>query len=201
MFIKKVNVVISCCCFAEDSTYLFIRACRTCSTIIFPHPTNQIVDLWCCCSLPCRHFLNSLLFCRGRHEIVLKCVPHVQHTYISLFQEWNSYCNSCVVVGVYVVAVACVASVSVLFRSKERARKEILGFGRARNETRGKKWMKLTRAIFRAAFAPKQHRNACFAGYRRCYSTSALLSSKSFMQSLSINGMMHTQALKHHAIG
>ena len=35
--------------------------------------------------------------------------------------------------------VACVASVSVLFRSKERPRNEILGFGRARNETRGKK--------------------------------------------------------------
>ena len=31
---------------------------------------------------------------------------------------------------------ACVASVSVLFRSKERPRNEILGFGRARNETR-----------------------------------------------------------------
>ena len=35
--------------------------------------------------------------------------------------------------------VACVASVSVLFQSKERQRNEILGFGRARNETRGKK--------------------------------------------------------------
>ena len=35
-------------------------------------------------------------------------------------------------------ALACVASVSVLFRSKERPRNEILGFGRARNETRGK---------------------------------------------------------------
>ena len=34
---------------------------------------------------------------------------------------------------------ACVASVSVLFRSKERPRNEILGFARARNETRGKK--------------------------------------------------------------
>ena len=31
--------------------------------------------------------------------------------------------------------IACVASVSVLFRSKERPRNEILGFGRARNET------------------------------------------------------------------
>ena len=35
---------------------------------------------------------------------------------------------------------ACVASVSVWFRSKERQRNGILDFGRARNETRAKKW-------------------------------------------------------------
>ena len=40
-----------------------------------------------------------------------------------------------------------------------------LGFGRARNETRGKKWKRGEGAIFRAAFAPKQHGNACYAGY------------------------------------
>ena len=34
---------------------------------------------------------------------------------------------------------ACVASVSVWFRSKKRSRNGIFGFGRARNETRGKK--------------------------------------------------------------
>ena len=33
-------------------------------------------------------------------------------------------------------ALACVASVSLRFRSKERPRNRILGFGRARNETR-----------------------------------------------------------------
>ena len=36
-------------------------------------------------------------------------------------------------------SLACVASVSVWFRSKERPRNRILGFGRARNETRAKK--------------------------------------------------------------
>ena len=36
--------------------------------------------------------------------------------------------------------VACVASVSVWFRSKEKPRNGILGFGRARNERRAKKW-------------------------------------------------------------
>ena len=39
------------------------------------------------------------------------------------------------------ILLACVASVSVLFRSKERPRNEILGFGRARNETRAKKFL------------------------------------------------------------
>ena len=34
------------------------KVCRTCSTILFPHSTNQIIDLWrCCCR---RRFLNSL---------------------------------------------------------------------------------------------------------------------------------------------
>ena len=37
------------------------------------------------------------------------------------------------------LSVACVASVSVWFWSKERPRNGILGFGRARNETRAKK--------------------------------------------------------------
>ena len=37
------------------------------------------------------------------------------------------------------ITLACVATVSVLFRSKERPRNEILGFGRARNETSAKK--------------------------------------------------------------
>ena len=36
------------------SKKLHQNACRTCSTIIFPHSTNQIIDLQ-------RHFLNSLL--------------------------------------------------------------------------------------------------------------------------------------------
>ena len=86
--------------------------------------------------------------------------------------------------------VAFVASVSVWFRSKERPRNGILGFGRARNETRAKHWKweegegeegnavsfpppfrSFTYAIFRAVFdsrssffAPKPHGNACYAG-------------------------------------
>ena len=88
-------------------------------------------------------------------------------------------------------SIACVASVSVWFRSKERPRNGILGFGRAINETRAKK-MKVgggegkegnsvsflssppppssfIGAILDSPssfFAPKPHRNACYAGYQ-----------------------------------
>ena len=80
---------------------------------------------------------------------------------------------------------ACVASVSVWFRSKEIPRKGTVGFDRARNETRAKRgrWKgrketsspphrSFTCATFLAVFdsrssffSPKPHRNACYAGY------------------------------------
>ena len=43
-------MVISRCCFADDGTDLFISVCRTCSTLVFLHSTNQILNLWrsCC---------------------------------------------------------------------------------------------------------------------------------------------------------
>ena len=46
--IKTLNVVISRCCFAEYGTDLFISACRTCSTLIFPHSTSQVLNLYPC---------------------------------------------------------------------------------------------------------------------------------------------------------
>ena len=88
---------------------------------------------------------------------------------------------------------ACVASVSVWFRSKEIPRKGTFGFDRARNESRAKKWKRgegegkegkvsflsspppsrsFTWATFLAVFdsrssffSPKPYRNACYAGY------------------------------------
>ena len=54
--------------------------------------------------------------------------------------------------------IACVASVSVWFRSKEKPRDGILGFGGARNET-----CAIFRAVFDSRssfFAPKPHGNA-----------------------------------------
>ena len=77
--------------------------------------------------------------------------------------------------------VACVASVSVWFWSKEIPRKGTFGFDRARNETRAKKWKRgsLTCATFLAVFdsrssffSPKPHRNACYAGYTVCVHSS-----------------------------
>ena len=59
--VKTVNAVISRGCFPEDGTDLFIGACRTCSTIVFPHSTNQILNLWRCRSCSRRWCLNSLL--------------------------------------------------------------------------------------------------------------------------------------------
>ena len=38
------------------------KSCRTCSTIVFPHSTNQIINLWRCRGRCCRHFLNSLSY-------------------------------------------------------------------------------------------------------------------------------------------
>ena len=37
------------------------KACRTCSTIIFHHSTNQIIDFWRCRWRCCRQILNSRL--------------------------------------------------------------------------------------------------------------------------------------------
>ena len=44
------------------------KACRTCSTIVFPYSTNQIVDLWCCRCLCRRHFLHFLVSGTGQHQ-------------------------------------------------------------------------------------------------------------------------------------
>ena len=37
----------------------------------------------------CANF--TLLFCRGRHGIILKCVAHVQYVYILPFDQLNCY--------------------------------------------------------------------------------------------------------------
>ena len=50
--IKTLTLLLLRCCFAENSTDLFISACCTCSTLIFPQSTNQILNL-CPCRCRC----------------------------------------------------------------------------------------------------------------------------------------------------
>ena len=59
-------MVISSCCFAEDSTELFRSAWRTCSTVVCPHSINQILNLLrlhcCSCCGCCSSFSSYLLY-------------------------------------------------------------------------------------------------------------------------------------------
>ena len=61
-----LNLEISRCHLADYVKELYLRACRTCSTIIFPHSTNQIIVFRrrrCRCRRLC---LSSLFFLQGR---------------------------------------------------------------------------------------------------------------------------------------
>ena len=60
--VKTSNMKISRRRLVDYVKSSYQKACRTCSTIIFPHSTNQINDLWRCRRSCGRHFLNSLLF-------------------------------------------------------------------------------------------------------------------------------------------
>ena len=59
--VKTLNLEISRCHLTDHVKELYKSACRTCSTIIFPHSTNQIIVFWrrhCRCRRPC---LSSLM--------------------------------------------------------------------------------------------------------------------------------------------
>ena len=89
--IKTVNIVISRCCFAENGTHLFKRACRTCSRLIFPHSTNQILYLWRCryrcrCRSRCRW--SSLLYSTRVHWIILIINLCTESEVTSLCIKW-----------------------------------------------------------------------------------------------------------------
>ena len=71
--VKTLNLEISRCHLADYVKELSENACRTCSTIIFPHSTNQIVVFWrrrCRCRRPC---LSSLLFLTKRERVFFIC--------------------------------------------------------------------------------------------------------------------------------
>ena len=71
----------------------------------------------------------------GCHRFYDLCTNRVAWNRLDLFQL-----RVVKRVNIFSGILACVASVSVRFRSKERPRKGIFGFDRARNETRAKKW-------------------------------------------------------------
>ena len=59
VFVRTSNMKISRRRLADYVKTFHQNVCRTCSTIIFRHSTNQIIDLWRCrCR---RHILNSLV--------------------------------------------------------------------------------------------------------------------------------------------
>ena len=66
----SLNLEISRCHLADYVKELYQSACRTCSTIIFTHSTNQIIVFWrrrCSCRRPCLKLpkLPEVVF-RGR---------------------------------------------------------------------------------------------------------------------------------------
>ena len=59
--VRTSNMKIPRCRLANYVKTLHQKACRTCSTIIFLHSTNQIIDLWRCRWRCRRQILNSLI--------------------------------------------------------------------------------------------------------------------------------------------
>ena len=85
--VKTLNLGIWRCRLADYVKECYYSACRTCSMIIFPHLSNQIIVSWrcrCCC---CRRCLNSLVTGNDSAkkstiwlvEPVKIIVRHVQH--------------------------------------------------------------------------------------------------------------------------
>ena len=70
--VRSSNVKISGRPVADYVKKLRQKACRTCSTIIFPRLTNEIIDFWRSRGRCRRHFLNSLL-CEIYMKFMLYC--------------------------------------------------------------------------------------------------------------------------------
>ena len=110
---QNLKFEISRRCLADYVKTLHQKACRTCSTIIFLHSTNQIIDLWRCRWRCRRQILKSLMkdlllrahvvvripnmkisrrhLGRLRQNIAPKSVLHVQHDYFSSFNQSNHW--------------------------------------------------------------------------------------------------------------
>ena len=64
LVIQALNLKISRCRLADYVKEFYLCACRTCSTIIFPHLSNQrVIFCLCCCRRRCcRRSSNSLIY-------------------------------------------------------------------------------------------------------------------------------------------
>ena len=65
------------------------KACRTCSTIIFLHSTDQIIDLWRCRWSCRRQILSSLIDHSGRQNVVRTLVTHWAALCVPLFCSYH----------------------------------------------------------------------------------------------------------------
>ena len=83
MFIKTVNVIISCCCLAEDGTDFFIRACCTCSTIMFPLSTSQTLNYGAVVAVPLLMLQIPAKY--SRNDTVFKIGHHAKAV---VFEKW-----------------------------------------------------------------------------------------------------------------
>ena len=87
--VKTLNLEISRCHLTEYVRELYRSACRTCSTIIFPHSANQIIDLWRC-GCHCRRLCLSSRITVSSGANLYKREAHHQ-----IRIQWSSGICSC----------------------------------------------------------------------------------------------------------
>ena len=84
--VKTLNLEISRCHLADYVEELYLSACRTCSTIIFPHSTDEIIVFWgrrCRCRRPCLRSLMCWLWYICRVINLIDKSLHAKKSYLS----------------------------------------------------------------------------------------------------------------------
>ena len=92
--VKTFNMEISRCHLADYVKEFYCSACRTCSTIIFSHSTNQIIVFWrrhCRCGRPC---LSSVI---NFHSSLSNQSTKVQHSDLVSYgvERMANWCKFC----------------------------------------------------------------------------------------------------------
>ena len=163
-FINHIVYLVSMFFFFSHKTSSELRLHTRINKVIFFH--EYLYNGFLCLSRLFRYLLTFLSTeCSMRNTLMKEDKMQSAWNRPSLYDERIKIATVFCINSSSEARLACVASVSVWFRSKERPWNGILGFGRARNETRAK------RAIFLAVFdsrssfsAPRPHGNACYAG-------------------------------------